>query len=568
MENAAIDLAIFLDGRDSFGEHTFFETSREIGNMAFSNITRRAIFSLATSSSIPAALTLARAAEPASPQAPTRVGLDAILHPRTEAETAARVVPANYEHPPGNVLRYGTNDAPGTTDVSSAFQAAFDQQAHGGAVIYVPTGIYRIDSVVSTATAAPFALHGDGMGKTVIVAGSDADCFVISNSISALNQITISDLTISPAVAMSKGSALSLTCTGIIPSVTLRNIMVLCSGTSVFRQGIKLRNCGEVELSRVFIYGIIGSNSMVGVSVTQSVAATVYKFVGCSIYNVEYGFTFTDETAPGIEGIQFYGCDIVGVHCGVLYTNAFGSRYFPPQLTWIGGHINASVRSFDLSIMCQVFIKDLLSYNSGNFQHIRLTDVADVSIQGNTFIQIGGTADGITMSAGGKFHGGIVAANLFRMGAGGSAVNLDATNLRDLTISDNQRVSGSTTVNVSAGALDGSILILDNTPRDTVDIYDATLTGAISMTLAGIRSDYCYIKAPSRATTCSALTSRHAWDRVILDCASNLLTLTHNAVPDGFFLAGGVDYTFPATGGRITLEKRNGGYWTEVARSC
>jgi hypothetical protein len=34
-------------------------------------------------------------------------------------------------------------------------------------------------------------------------------------------------------------------------------------------------------------------------------------------------------------------------------------------------------------------------------------------------------------------------------------------------------------------------------------------------------------------------------------------------------VVGGVtsrDDTFPATGDRITLEKRNGGYWTEIAR--
>ena len=111
------------------------------------------------------------------------------------------------------------------------------------------------------------------------------------------------------------------------------------------------------------------------------------------------------------------------------------------------------------------------------------------------------------------------------------------------------------------------MLILNNTPRDTIDIFDATLTSAVKMTLAGIRSDYCRITGPEDATTCTVLTSRRAWDRVILECSSNLLTLQHNASnPDGFFLAGGVDYTFPLTGGRITLEKRNGGYWTEVAR--
>jgi hypothetical protein len=528
---------------------------------------RRRIFAVVTGSSIPTALTLARADVQVTSHAPTPASLGELLYPKTTSEVAARVTPANYYYSPGNVLRYGTNATPGTTDVSGAFQAALDQQAQGGAAVYAPTGTYLIASVLSASSATPFTLYGDGMGKTVIVQSVDTDCFVVNNSVSAHAQITISDLTISPGVAMSKGSALNLTCTGIIPSVTLRDVMILCGGDRAFRYGIKLHNCGEVEMNRVFIYGI-GPASMVGVSVTQSAPSTVYKFVGCSIYNVAFGVTFTDATSPGIEGIQFYGCDIVGVQCGVLYTNSFGPKYFPPQFTWIGGHINATVRSFDLSIMCQVFIGGLLSYNSGDFQHIKLDDVSDFSIQGNMFMQIGGTADGISIGASGKLHGGIIAKNMFRMGARGNAVNLRSTTMTDLTISDNQRVSGSVTVNVSAGTLDGTVLILNNTPRDAIDIYDTTLTGANRMTLAGVRSDYCCVKAPTRATTCSVLTSRRAWDRVTLECASNLFTLQHNAAnPDGFVLARGVDYTFPATGGRITLEKRDGGYWSEVARS-
>jgi hypothetical protein len=523
--------------------------------MTFPTITRRTIFASLTGSSIlPVALS------------PIPASADGLVYPQTLAESAAGVTPTSYNYAAGNLLRYGTNTTPGTTDMSKAFQAAFNQQARGGAEVYAPTGTYLIASVVSTLSAAPFTLYGDGMGKTVITKSVDGDCFVVTNSGAAHNQITISDLTISPGVAMSTGSALNLTCTGIIPSVTLRNVMILCGGTHVFGYGIKLNNCGEVEMSRVFIYGI-GSTSMIGVSVTHSVAATVYKFIGCSIYNVAYGVTFKDTARPGIEGVQFYGCDIVGVQCGVLFTNSFGTGYFPPELTWIGGHINASVHSFDLSIMTQILIEGLLSYNSGSSQHIKLFNVSDVNIQGNTFVQVGGTADGIAMAAGGTVYGGIIAKNLFHMGAGGNAVNLNATNIKNLTISDNQRVSGSATVNISAGTLDGTVLIANNTPRDTIDIFDTTLTGAASMTLAGIRSDYCHIGAPRGATICTVLTSRRAWDRVILDCNSNLLTLEHNATdPDGFFLAGGVNYTFPATGGRITLEKRQGGYWTEVAR--
>ena len=44
----------------------------------------------------------------------------------TEAEDAALVTPTDYRYEPGNVLRYGTNTTPGTTDMTAAIQAACD----------------------------------------------------------------------------------------------------------------------------------------------------------------------------------------------------------------------------------------------------------------------------------------------------------------------------------------------------------------------------------------------------------------------------------------------------------
>lgn len=54
------------------------------------------------------------------------------LYPRTTAEIAASVTPTNYYYPEGTVNRYGTNTTPGTTDMTTAIQAAIDV-AHNGA---------------------------------------------------------------------------------------------------------------------------------------------------------------------------------------------------------------------------------------------------------------------------------------------------------------------------------------------------------------------------------------------------------------------------------------------------
>lgn len=69
--------------------------------------------------------------------------IGALLYPQTAAESAAVVTPTNYARPPGCVNRYGTNTTPGTTDMTAAIQAAFDQRAAGGANPYGLNEVYR-----------------------------------------------------------------------------------------------------------------------------------------------------------------------------------------------------------------------------------------------------------------------------------------------------------------------------------------------------------------------------------------------------------------------------------------
>jgi hypothetical protein len=97
--------------------------------------------------------------------------------PITEAEAAAGVTPTNYEYPEGNVLRYGTNATPGTTDMSSALQAAVDValaalgSGYAGVPVYLPRGAYLITTPPTFGTDAdfrPIVICGDGNGTQII----------------------------------------------------------------------------------------------------------------------------------------------------------------------------------------------------------------------------------------------------------------------------------------------------------------------------------------------------------------------------------------------------------------
>lgn len=80
---------------------------------------------------------------------PTGVGLSAAdigqaLYPQSALELAAAITPVNFQYAPGNVLRYGTNTVPGTTDMATAITNAI---ASGHTVVF-PPGSYRVDSGV------------------------------------------------------------------------------------------------------------------------------------------------------------------------------------------------------------------------------------------------------------------------------------------------------------------------------------------------------------------------------------------------------------------------------------
>jgi hypothetical protein len=91
------------------------------------------------------------------------------IYPRSAAEIAANVTIVSYTYAYGNVLRYGTNTDPGTTNMAPAMQAAFDQRAAGGAAVYVPTGVYKQDTTLTYALSdTPLEFYGDGIAASIL----------------------------------------------------------------------------------------------------------------------------------------------------------------------------------------------------------------------------------------------------------------------------------------------------------------------------------------------------------------------------------------------------------------
>lgn len=79
---------------------------------------------------------------------------------RSAAEIAASVTPVNLHLYYGNVLRYGTNTTPGTTNMTTAIQAAVNANDD----VYVPPGTYLSDSIT---LRSGVRIYGDGHSSII-----------------------------------------------------------------------------------------------------------------------------------------------------------------------------------------------------------------------------------------------------------------------------------------------------------------------------------------------------------------------------------------------------------------
>lgn len=99
---------------------------------------------------------------------------------QTPAELAAGVTPVNLAYAPGNVLRYGTNTTPGTTDMSVAFQAAINICRTGGArYISIPQGSYLVNTTLDMTLMQDVTIVGLGARQGVQILGGTTGSWVI-----------------------------------------------------------------------------------------------------------------------------------------------------------------------------------------------------------------------------------------------------------------------------------------------------------------------------------------------------------------------------------------------------
>jgi hypothetical protein len=350
-------------------------------------------------------------------------------YPITAAEVAASVTPVNYQYAAGNILRYGTNTTPGTTNMLSALQAAVAQAANtgaGSAPAYLPGAqIYYINGTVSVpALAQTLVIYGDGDHASVIYQHVDAHVFsVVASTAGARLVVRNLDFVAIVGSAMATGAAIKFVGTNAPPVRTLdiRNVSFQGSAAAdEFKYGIYMTNVNQANIDNSIFNGVVGSGSSEHIhfeSDAGNISAIAALINNCCTYNANYGLNAANFSNPGIENLTVTNGEHVGVVTGIIVQNTLGiATYVEPKVTILNVHINSTSYCVYVSQFLQVSIgAGCVFYRNGNLNNsafIQLvgcqefevdvitqindsTDCPAVTLDGTTTLTAHGIIDGV-----------------------------------------------------------------------------------------------------------------------------------------------------------------------------
>jgi hypothetical protein len=204
----------------------------------------------------------------------------------TPAEIAAGCVIVNTYLLPGNVLRYGTNTVPNTTDMTIAVQAAHNQGMQAtGARPYAPAGTYLI---TTTITPCQLGIYGDG-AKNSVISCNNVHTFTIPAAADWKRSAVVFEkfgirsndgvscdtkwAFYAPGVA---GGAAPLYNSGF----TVRDVSIGLNGTTTrMGGGFYLKDLAGPTISNIWLTDVARAFQVVG-SVLQSSFSDVHAFLG------------------------------------------------------------------------------------------------------------------------------------------------------------------------------------------------------------------------------------------------------------------------------------------------
>jgi hypothetical protein len=369
----------------------------------------------------------------------------------TKIESAAGVIPVNYNDNPGEISRYGKNEDPGTTDMTSAIQAWLDV----GGTLTGPKEVFRITSKVNITKDGT---HIYALGMKIVHDTSTDESVLFARD---LESVTIIGLEIDGQKSQ-KSVAGVASAYGIEVCSCQRVQVSQCYIHDTYEHGLRtgafdnnddnetlelvlteniIEDCGNTDNNRgygVWNFGLVRrlvvSNNLVidciagGISSDETSSGALPDRTNFDVL-ISDNFVRVDDTIVGSVGIRFEGTGR-GAVTGNLVAEAYHG------LVLAEGQA-ADGLTGELTVSDNVF--------RGSEHGARIVNVSDVVITGNLFemYQDGGTG-GIEIFSGtsGEACARIsVADNIVRSVENGIRIGVNASNSdisTEMAVIDNQ----------------------------------------------------------------------------------------------------------------------------------
>lgn len=263
---------------------------------------------------------------------PSQAQIAQALNMRTAAELAAGVTVVNYLYEPGNVLRYGNNTTPGTTDMTVAIQSAHDQGAQStGARPYLPAGSYLIATAINPCV---LGMYGDGAKFSKIVCNACNAFTIPSNAGWDRPQVVFEKFSIDSNNGTSCDGNWAFYFGGVASgAAAVYNSGFVARDLAIGRNnrmggGFYLKDVFGVSLDEIICTNITRMIQIVG-SVVQSTFYRVRSFndsAGSSLS--AYGISTESATYSGAttltpENLHFVDCSYIRGARGINHTSGF-----------------------------------------------------------------------------------------------------------------------------------------------------------------------------------------------------------------------------------------------------
>lgn len=294
---------------------------------------------------------------------------DLILdYARTQAEIDASVTPVNFLYPPGNVLRYGTNTTPGTTDMTTAItNAILVVRTAGGGDVIIPAGNYGVTSVASVWTSSVTVnIRGEGKFATILRKTGATTTPVLDLSAASLveSYSSISDLRVIGNAKAHDGIRATLLARFDVSRVRIDtcDVAVDSVGSLVFsvydptfqsnNTGYKCRKSGTVRANLVqFFGGQISANTSFGMDIGDA--------SGVHLYGTDLS---GNGTSANLATGAIFVRNTVDDESGVAYMSLNGC--------WLEDNLGMAIDVDDSNLSLAIRSMKLLSSESGNAMDI------------------------------------------------------------------------------------------------------------------------------------------------------------------------------------------------------